>query len=294
MTLNNDISTNSEATIISIYIESFNENILLSLFRDIPKNSKINILLDSSLFLFTNISDLDEIKYNIYDYITLKIQDYCFAFNRDFLILIINLCKKHSLTINSISPNFKNFQGEKTLFENKINFLTKEYKQLYPENRKIKTHFINNPYFLLVQSIASITIFIIIYNNSKKIDFINEKINIKKLTIQKYEKELREFKESKETKNNKNSYEKYLKSNTPEILSTLNKINKYSNKNIFYKKIDISKNKIKILGETIFLKDLYSFEDNLTKNGFFNVNNDFIKSKNSNYFEFSLDCDIKE
>lgn len=291
MILIKDVSSSNEITTISIYIETFNEKILLDSLKDIPKNSKINILLDSNLFLFTNISNLDEITYNIYDYIILKAQDYCFAFNRDSLIFIINLCKKNSLSINSISPDFENFQGEKTLFENKIDFLTSEYRQLHLENTKTKVTFLNKPYFLLIQIIISITIFTFIYNNSKKIDLINKKINIKKLAIQKYEKELLTL---KNVKNNKDIYEKHLKNNFPEILSTLNRINKYSNKNIFYKKIDISKNKIKILGDIISLKDLYSFEDNLIKNGFFNINNDFIKNKNSNYFEFSLDCGIEE
>lgn len=291
MLLINDTSSNMKINIISIYIETFNESILLDSFKDIPKNSKINILLDSNLFFFTNTSNLDEIKYNVYDYIILKIQNYCFAFNRDSLISIINLCKKNSLTINSISPDFKNFQGEKNLFENKINFLTSEYSNLYQENEKTKNFFLNKPYFLLILAIISIIFFMFIYNNSKKINLINEKINIKKLTIQKYEKELITL---KNIKDNKSDYEKHLKNSSPKILTILNKINKYSNKNIFYKKIDISRNKIKILGDTISLKDLYSFESNLIKNGFFNINNDFIKNKNSNFFEFSLDCDIEE
>lgn len=291
MILINDTSSNTKVNIISIYIETFNENILLESFKDIPKNSKINILLDSNLFLFTNISNLDEIKYNVYDYVILKVQNYCFAFNRDSLISIINLCKKNSLTVNSISPDFRNFQGEKTLFENKINFLTSEYRKLHQENEKIKVTFLNKPYFILILAIISIIFFMFIYNNSKKIDLINKKISIKKLAIQKYEKELITL---KNVKNNKDTYEKHLKNNSPEILTILNKINKHSNKNIFYKKIDISKNKIKILGDTISLKDLYSFEGNLIKSGFSNINNDFIKNKNSNYFEFSLDCDVEE
>lgn len=291
MILINDTSSNTKVNIISIYIETFNENILLESFKDIPKNSKINILLDSNLFLFTNISNLDEIKYNVYDYIILKVQNYCFAFNRDSLISIINLCKKNSLTVNSISPDFRNFQGEKTLFENKINFLTSEYRKLHQENEKIKVTFLNKPYFILILAIISIIFFMFIYNNSKKIDLINKKISIKKLAIQKYEKELITL---KNIKNNKDTYEKHLKNSSPEILTILNKINKHSNKNIFYKKIDISKNKIKILGDTISLKDLYSFEGNLIKSGFSNINNDFIKNKNSNYFEFSLDCDVEE
>lgn len=291
MILINDTSSNTKVNIISIYIETFNENILLDSFKDIPKNSKINILLDSNLFLFTNISNLDEIKYNVYDYVILKVQNYCFAFNRDSLISIINLCKKNSLTVSSISPDFRNFQGEKTLFENKINFLTSEYRKLHQENEKIKITFLNKPYFILILAIISIFFFMFIYNNSKKIDFINKKISIKKLAIQKYEKELITL---KNVKNNKDTYEKHLKNNSPEILTILNKINKHSNKNIFYKKIDISKNKIKILGDTISLKDLYSFEGNLIKSGFSNINNDFIKNKNSNYFEFSLDCDVEE
>lgn len=291
MILINDTSSNTKVNIISIYIETFNENILLESFKDIPKNSKINILLDSNLFLFTNISNLDEIKYNIYDYVILKVQNYCFAFNRDSLISIINLCKKNSLTVNSISPDFRNFQGEKTLFENKINFLTSEYRKLYQENEEIKVTFLNKPYFILILAIISIIFFMFIYNNSKKIDLINKKISIKKLAIQKYEKELITL---KNVKNNKDTYEKHLKNNSPEILTILNKINKHSNKNIFYKKIDISKNKIKILGDTISLKDLYSLESNLIKSGFSNINNDFIKNKNSNYFEFSLDCDVEE
>lgn len=291
MILINDISSNTKVNVISICIETFNENMLLDSFKDIPKNSKINILLDSNLFLFTNISNLDEIKYNVYDYIILKVQNYCFAFNRDSLISIINLCKKNSLTVNSISPDFRNFQGEKTLFENKINFLTSEYRKLHQENEKIKVTFLNKPYFILILAIISIIFFMFIYNNSKKIDFINKKISIKKLAIQKYEKELITL---KNIKNNKDTYEKHLKNSSPEILTILNKINKHSNKNIFYKKIDISKNKIKILGDTISLKDLYSFEGNLIKSGFSNINNDFIKNKNSNYFEFSLDCDVEE
>lgn len=291
MILINDTSSNTKVNIISIYIETFNENILLESFKDIPKNSKINILLDSNLFLFTNISNLDEIKYNVYDYIILKVQNYCFAFNRDSLISIINLCKKNSLTVNSISPDFRNFQGEKTLFENKINFLTSEYRKLHQENEKIKVTFLNKSYFILILAIISIIFFMFIYNNSKKIDLINKKISIKKLAIQKYEKELITL---KNIKNNKDTYEKHLKNSSPEILTILNKINKHSNKNIFYKKIDISKNKIKILGDTISLKDLYSFEGNLIKSGFSNINNDFIKNKNSNYFEFSLDCDVEE
>lgn len=291
MILINDTSSNTKVNIISIYIETFNENILLDSFKDIPKNSKINILLDSNLFLFTNISNLDEIKYNVYDYVILKVQNYCFAFNRDSLISIINLCKKNSLTVSSISPDFRNFQGEKTLFENKINFLTSEYRKLHQENEKIKVTFLNKPYFILILAIISIIFFMFIYNNSKKIDLINKKISIKKLAIQKYEKELIKL---KNVKNNKDTYEKHLKNNSPEILTILNKINKHSNKNIFYKKIDISKNKIKILGDTISLKDLYSFEGNLIKSGFSNINNDFIKNKNSNYFEFSLDCDVEE
>ena len=291
MILINDISSNTKVNVISIYIETFNENMLLDSFKDIPKNSKINILLDSNLFLFTNISNLDEIKYNVYDYVILKVQNYCFAFNRDSLISIINLCKKNSLTVNSISPDFRNFQGEKTLFENKINFLTSEYRKLHQENEKIKVTFLNKPYFILILAIISIIFFMFIYNNSKKIDFINKKISIKKLAIQKYEKELITL---KNIKNNKDTYEKHLKNSSPEILTILNKINKHSNKNIFYKKIDISKNKIKILGDTISLKDLYSFEGNLIKSGFSNINNDFIKNKNSNYFEFSLDCDVEE
>lgn len=291
MILINDTSSNTKVNIISIYIETFNENILLESFKDIPKNSKINILLDSNLFLFTNISNLDEIKYNIYDYVILKVQNYCFAFNRDSLISIINLCKKNSLTVNSISPDFRNFQGEKTLFENKINFLTSEYRKLYHENEEIKVTFLNKPYFILILAIISIIFFMFIYNNSKKIDLINKKISIKKLAIQKYEKELITL---KNVKNNKDTYEKHLKNNSPEILTILNKINKHSNKNIFYKKIDISKNKIKILGDTISLKDLYSLESNLIKSGFSNINNDFITNKNSNYFEFSLDCDVEE
>lgn len=291
MILINDTSSNTKVNIISIYIETFNENILLESFKDIPKNSKINILLDSNLFLFTNISNLDEIKYNVYDYIILKVQNYCFAFNRDPLISIINLCKKNSLTVNSISPDFRNFQGEKTLFENKINFLTSEYRKLHQENEKIKVTFLNKSYFILILAIISIIFFMFIYNNSKKIDLINKKISIKKLAIQKYEKELITL---KNIKNNKDTYEKHLKNSSPEILTILNKINKHSNKNIFYKKIDISKNKIKILGDTISLKDLYSLESNLIKSGFSNINNDFIKNKNSNYFEFSLDCDVEE
>ena len=291
MTLNDDASPISHVIPISIYIETFNESILSALFKDIPKNSKINILLDSNLFLFTSISDLDNIKYNRYDYIVLKIQNYCFAFNRDFLVLIVTLCKEYSLTTNSISPNFNNFQGEKELFENKVNFFTDEYKQIYKKNKKIKITFMNKPYYFLIQLIISIIIFIFIYNDFQKIKIIKEKINIKKLAILKYEKELKTF---KEIKNGKDNYEKYLKNTGPEIISTLNKINKHSNKNIFYKKIDISKNKIKIIGDIISLKDLYSFEDNLIKNGFFNINNDFIKNKNSNYFEFSLDCDMEE
>lgn len=291
MILINDTSSNTKVNIISIYIETFNENILLESFKDIPKNSKINILLDSNLFLFTNISNLDEIKYNVYDYVILKVQNYCFAFNRDSLISIINLCKKNSLTVNSISPDFRNFQGEKTLFENKINFLTSEYRKLHQENEKIKVTFLNKSYFILILAIISIIFFMFIYNNSKKIDLINKKISIKKLAIQKYEKELITL---KNIKNNKDTYEKHLKNSSPEILTILNKINKHSNKNIFYKKIDISKNKIKILGDTISLKDLYSFEGNLIKSGFSNINNDFIKNKNSNYFEFSLDCDVEE
>lgn len=286
-----DTFSNSEVNPLPIYIDTFNENILLDSLKDIPKNSKINILLDSSLFLFINTSALDEIKYNKYDYIILTVENYCFAFNRDFLIFIINLCKKNLLSINSISPDFKNFQGEKTLFENKIDFFTSEYRQLHQETKETKATFLNNPYFLLIQTIISITIFIFIYNNSKKIELINKKINIKKLAIQKHEKELITL---KNMKNNKETYEKHLKNNFPEILSVLNRINKHSNRNIFYKKIDISKNKIKIQGDIISLKDLYSFENNLTKNGFLNINNDFIKNKNSNYFEFSLDCDIEE
>ena len=120
------MSINNNNSELLVLVESFNPDIINDLFKNLSKNSKIKIILDSDLFIFNNLNNFDEIHYNIFDYIVLKIEGYYFAFNRDFMLIIINLCKEHNLFICEISPNFDNFHGEKLLFENRVNFFTPE------------------------------------------------------------------------------------------------------------------------------------------------------------------------
>lgn len=284
MSMNNN---NSEVLVV---IESFNHEVINNLFKNIPKDSKIKITLDGELFVFNNLSKFDEIQYNIFDYIVLKIEGYYFALNRDFMIIIVNLCKQHNLFLSEVSPNFDNFHGEKLLFENKVNFFTPEYTNLFIPKTKYKFKFKKSYLLGFFPLIFSFTLFVFNYNYSKKIFNINEKIVLKQKNIRKYEEE---FNSLKEIKSNRKIFEKYLDNTTPRIISILNSINNSSNKKIFYKKIEIEKSKIKIIGNSFSLAELFKLERELEKNGFYNINNDFIKN-NESYFEFSIDCNIGE
>ena len=284
------MSINNNNSELLVLVESFNPDIINDLFKNLSKNSKIKIILDSDLFIFNNLNNFDEIHYNIFDYIVLKIEGYYFAFNRDFMLIIINLCKEHNLFICEISPNFDNFHGEKLLFENRVNFFTPEYANLFAPKPKYKFSYKKSYLLGVIPFTFSLIIFIFNYNYSKSILNINKKIALKYDSIKKYEKE---YNSLKEIKSNRKVFEKYLNDTAPKIISILNSINRSSNKKIFYKKIEIEKSKIKIIGNSFNLTELYNLESELAKNGFYNINNDFIKN-NESYFEFSIDCNIGE
>lgn len=273
-----------------IFINSLKEEYLFNTMSTTVRGSEITIRLNSSLFYFGDTEQYNSTLYNKFDYILFQEGEYLFAFNRDYILLIISVCQKLSLTLKEVSPDFSNFSEKNNPFLGKINFLSQEYAVLFEKKEHLqKVNFGKKEKFIYGIFIIFTAIFFIFnWSYIRKIQNLKGKIALKERFIQEHNKKFQDLKKLQESKE---EFGPLLNITTPKIVDILSKIDKSSNKNILYEEIIINKTKLKIIGSTTSLTYLHLFEKNLLKNGFINLNNEFIKSSETQ-FSFSLDCEV--
>lgn len=271
---------------INIFIDSFNDEDIIKKLKDFPEYSNVIFTISSALFHFNLTENLDLIQYNIYDYKIMEKHNYSFAINRENLGKLVTLTQNFHLNILEITPNLEEIQENPADSDFKINFFTEEYKEVIQPDilrkltpKKVLIITIFTTFFSLSLLIATY-----IFTNKSKI--LKSEIKKRESVIMKYKEEIISINDEKIP-----DFSKLFPKKELEVNNTLMRINSCSSKGIFYQKLELEPNKIKISGFCTKLEDLFLFEQLLTKNNFLNINNDYIKNDNS-FIEFNIDGKI--